>query len=374
MCLDATRCCRFEYRGVNGPKLTFRDLKTKKGWPYSRQHTHKLVKAGRFPTPDKLYEGGLLNVWDEDKIDTHLAAVTDRENPRRCLILPTPVARSPTSRDGGLHRQATATAGALVAPAGRIQTTDLGKGPFEFAMNIYTETALPQPKPRPTAPRRRRSPGATPCRSTPPPSCSRDVARRTRGARQGHPQARSHVVDRVVVRRKVTGTCSTAAVGSTRSRSRSGSSNRRRAEPHRGQELSRLQQGDRTRPLGRPYAYVTSANIHRRHLTAEQKRELIAKLIEADPTKSNRQIAKTVKVDHKTVASGQSGEGGTWGNSPRARPGPTARAGGSSHGRPRRSRPVFRGGVATARGRRRTHSRSQGRQQGPRRHRLPERR
>jgi hypothetical protein len=52
-----------------------------------------------------------------------------------------------------------------------------------------------------------------------------------------------------------------------------------------------------------PYAYVISANIHRRHLTVEQKHELIAKLIETDPTKSNRQIAKTVKVDHKTVAS-----------------------------------------------------------------------
>ena len=52
-----------------------------------------------------------------------------------------------------------------------------------------------------------------------------------------------------------------------------------------------------------PYAFVISANIQRRHLTGEQKHELIAKLIETDPTKSNRQIAKTVKVDHKTVAS-----------------------------------------------------------------------
>jgi ParB-like nuclease domain len=50
-----------------------------------------------------------------------------------------------------------------------------------------------------------------------------------------------------------------------------------------------------------PAAYVISANIHRRHLTAEQKRELIAKLIKAQPEKSNRQIAKTAKVDHKTV-------------------------------------------------------------------------
>jgi hypothetical protein len=52
-----------------------------------------------------------------------------------------------------------------------------------------------------------------------------------------------------------------------------------------------------------PYAFVISANIHRRHLTVEQKHELIAKLIKTDPTKSNRQIAQTAKVDHKTVAS-----------------------------------------------------------------------
>jgi ParB-like nuclease domain len=50
-----------------------------------------------------------------------------------------------------------------------------------------------------------------------------------------------------------------------------------------------------------PYAFVISANIHRRHLTGEQKRELIAKLIKATPEKSDRQIADTVKADHKTV-------------------------------------------------------------------------
>jgi hypothetical protein len=52
-----------------------------------------------------------------------------------------------------------------------------------------------------------------------------------------------------------------------------------------------------------PYAYVVSANIHRRHLTAEQRRELIAKLLKATPEKSDRQIAKIVKADNKTVAS-----------------------------------------------------------------------
>jgi hypothetical protein len=52
-----------------------------------------------------------------------------------------------------------------------------------------------------------------------------------------------------------------------------------------------------------PYDYVISANIHRRHLTADQKRDLIAKLLKATPGKSNRQIAEQVKADHKTVGS-----------------------------------------------------------------------
>src|SRR5262249_25357013 len=51
-----------------------------------------------------------------------------------------------------------------------------------------------------------------------------------------------------------------------------------------------------------PAAYVISANIHRRHLTADQKRDLIAKLIKAQPEKSNNAISKQAKVDDKTVA------------------------------------------------------------------------
>jgi hypothetical protein len=44
-------------------------------------------------------------------------------------------------------------------------------------------------------------------------------------------------------------------------------------------------------------------NVHRRHLTAEQKRELIVQQLKATPEKSNRRIADSVKADHKTVAS-----------------------------------------------------------------------
>jgi hypothetical protein len=50
-----------------------------------------------------------------------------------------------------------------------------------------------------------------------------------------------------------------------------------------------------------PEGYVLSANAHRRHLTAEQKRDVIAWLLRAHPEKSNRQIGAEVGASHVTV-------------------------------------------------------------------------
>jgi hypothetical protein len=50
-----------------------------------------------------------------------------------------------------------------------------------------------------------------------------------------------------------------------------------------------------------PIAFVISKNIHRRHLTADQKRDVIAKLIKATPEKSDRQIAEQTRASPTTV-------------------------------------------------------------------------
>ena len=55
-------------------------------------------------------------------------------------------------------------------------------------------------------------------------------------------------------------------------------------------------------PENEAYMAAVSLNIHRRHLTAEQKRDLIGKLIKATPEKSNRQIAEMVKASHPPSA------------------------------------------------------------------------
>jgi ParB-like chromosome segregation protein Spo0J len=50
-----------------------------------------------------------------------------------------------------------------------------------------------------------------------------------------------------------------------------------------------------------PFAYVLSANLHRRHLTSDQKRDVIVAVLKARPSQSDRAIGKQVNVDHKTV-------------------------------------------------------------------------
>jgi hypothetical protein len=51
-----------------------------------------------------------------------------------------------------------------------------------------------------------------------------------------------------------------------------------------------------------PVGFIIAANIKRRHLTSKQKSELVKKVLKLNREKSNRQIAATVKADHKTVA------------------------------------------------------------------------
>ncbi len=55
-------------------------------------------------------------------------------------------------------------------------------------------------------------------------------------------------------------------------------------------------------PEVNPVTYVLSRNVHRRHLTSEQKRQAIAAFIKADPTTSDRTVAKELGVDNKTAA------------------------------------------------------------------------
>jgi hypothetical protein len=48
--------------------------------------------------------------------------------------------------------------------------------------------------------------------------------------------------------------------------------------------------------------HIMSMNVHRRHLSPEQKRQVMTELLKADPAQSDRQVAKIAKADHKTVA------------------------------------------------------------------------
>src|SRR5262245_6638971 len=55
-------------------------------------------------------------------------------------------------------------------------------------------------------------------------------------------------------------------------------------------------------PKDEALKWVISANIHRRHLTPEQKHELHIKLVAAQPGKADRVLAKQAGVSHPTIA------------------------------------------------------------------------
>jgi hypothetical protein len=50
-----------------------------------------------------------------------------------------------------------------------------------------------------------------------------------------------------------------------------------------------------------PFAYVVSANVRRRHLSAEDKRDLIIALLKANPERSDRSIAKIADSNRTTA-------------------------------------------------------------------------
>ena len=60
--------------------LSFAELKTVKGVPYSRPHLYRLIKAGKFPTPIKIGENRVG--FSDSEIDAHLEALAaERDKP-----------------------------------------------------------------------------------------------------------------------------------------------------------------------------------------------------------------------------------------------------------------------------------------------------
>jgi DNA-binding Lrp family transcriptional regulator len=51
-----------------------------------------------------------------------------------------------------------------------------------------------------------------------------------------------------------------------------------------------------------PVDYIVSANIHRRHLGVEEKEKIAADVLKERPERSNREVAKMVKLSHPKIA------------------------------------------------------------------------
>jgi hypothetical protein len=52
---------------------------------------------------------------------------------------------------------------------------------------------------------------------------------------------------------------------------------------------------------GGPVAYVVSANLHRRHLTTAEKKDVAARLLKEDPKRNDREVGRRTELDGKTV-------------------------------------------------------------------------
>jgi hypothetical protein len=74
--------------------------------------------------------------------------------------------------------------------------------------------------------------------------------------------------------------------------------NRAKACPEAGVALKTVEfEGDEQEAV----AFIHSANLHRRHLTHEQKLDVVKKLLAAHPEFSDRRVAKIADVHHETV-------------------------------------------------------------------------
>jgi prophage regulatory protein len=60
--------------------LTFAALKATKGHPYTRRHTDRLVKQGKFPAPINVGEN--KRAWIEEEIDQHHARLAAQRAPQ----------------------------------------------------------------------------------------------------------------------------------------------------------------------------------------------------------------------------------------------------------------------------------------------------
>ena len=220
------------------------------------------------------------------------------------------------------------TAGTMVAPAGEFKPRTSGKVRYEFAMNIYAEPAAPATETATDS----TAPQAQSWRDTLPihpaaalfPRMSSDELRelgkdiRKNGLRssialwQSDKGASALLLDgisRLDAVEVELGRPVRVVLRTYRSRTR------RSLETDEDGESVPVttligEAGNTTAEqqifilLGRdvdPWAYVISTNLHRRHLTAEQKREIVAALLKANPERSNNATAKIAKVDDKTV-------------------------------------------------------------------------